>query len=168
MIDVEFSHLVGMVNAREHSHCWIHPALMKPDNADGSDDAGSTAESLCGAGSEDYTQMNSKADEEVRKELNAMLMCQSAACLCWSINLMRKTQWRWGRCRTPESTGNAEQRWLPASRVYPGSSRQAYLANRGFMSYGKTARFRLMKPGSGICQGSFRTYGGRGRLERLH
>ncbi len=164
MIDVEFSHLVGMVHAREHSHCWIPPALMRPDNADGSDDAGSTAESLCGSGCEDYTQMNSKADEDVRKELNAMLTYQPAACLYWSINLMRKTQWRWGRCRTPESSGNAEQRWLPASRVYPGSSRQAYLANRGFMSYGKTEPFLLMKPGSMICQGSLRSHEKRLRL----
>ncbi|MBW6087682.1 hypothetical protein HTS61_21615 [Escherichia coli] len=33
VIDVEFSHLVGMDACQgEHSHCWIPPALMRPDN----------------------------------------------------------------------------------------------------------------------------------------
>ncbi|EPG3250372.1 dynamin family protein [Escherichia coli] len=91
VIDVEFSHLVGM----------------------------------------DYTQMNSKADEDVRKELNAIADV-SAGRLFVLVNKFDEKD------RNGDGADAVRQKVpamlnsdvLPASRVYPGSSRQAYLANR--------------------------------------
>ncbi len=68
------------------------------------------------------------------------------------------------RCRTPEGTGNAEQRCAARLRVYPGSSRQAYLANRALHELGKTEPFLLMKPGSMILSGKPRSHEKRLRL----
>ncbi len=117
----------------------------------------------------DYTQLNSKADEEVRKELNAIADV-SAGRLFVLVNKFDEKD------RNGDGADAVRQKVpamlnsdvLPASRVYPGSSRQAYLANRALHELRKTVRFRLMKPGSMILSGSFRTYGGRGRLERQH
>ncbi len=79
----------------------------------------------------DYTQMNSKADEEVRKELNAIADV-SAGRLFVLVNKFDEKD------RNGDGADAVRQKVpamlnsdvLPASRVYPGSSRQAYLANR--------------------------------------
>ena len=102
VIDVEFSHLVGM------DACQGTLTLL---DTPGPNEAGQPQmevmmrDQLQKASAVlavmDYTQMNSKADEDVRKELNAIADVSA------------------GRLFV-----------LPASRVYPGSSRQAYLANR--------------------------------------
>ncbi|MVW21708.1 dGTPase, partial [Escherichia coli] len=79
----------------------------------------------------DYTQLNSKADEEVRKELNAIADV-SAGRLFVLVNKFDEKD------RNGDGADAVRQKVpamlnsdvLPASRVYPGSSRQAYLANR--------------------------------------
>ncbi len=79
----------------------------------------------------DYTQMNSKADEDVRKELNAIADV-SAGRLFVLVNKFDEKD------RNGDGADAVRQKVpamlnsdvLPASRVYPGSSRQAYLANR--------------------------------------
>ncbi|HFF1897764.1 TPA: dynamin family protein [Escherichia coli] len=79
----------------------------------------------------DYTQLNSKADEEVRKELNAIADI-SAGRLFVLVNKFDEKD------RNGDGADAVRQKVsamlnsdvLPASRVYPGSSRQAYLANR--------------------------------------
>uniref|UniRef100_UPI000BE47F7D dGTPase n=1 Tax=Escherichia coli TaxID=562 RepID=UPI000BE47F7D len=79
----------------------------------------------------DYTQLNSKADEEVRKELNAIADV-SAGRLFVLVNKFDEKD------RNGDGADAVRQKVpamlnsdvLHASRVYPGSSRQAYLANR--------------------------------------
>ncbi|VCV39157.1 Clamp-binding protein CrfC [Escherichia coli] len=82
----------------------------------------------------DYTQMNSKADEDVRKELNAIADV-SAGRLFVLVNKFDEKD------RNGDGADAVRQKVpamlnsdvLPASRVYPGSSRQAYrrLASAG-------------------------------------
>ncbi|EES3548405.1 dGTPase, partial [Escherichia coli] len=87
----------------------------------------------------DYTQMNSKADEEVRKELNAIADV-SAGRLFVLVNKFDEKD------RNGDGADTVRQKVpamlnsdvLPASRVYPGSSRQAYLANRALHELRKT------------------------------
>ncbi|HBA6839932.1 TPA: dGTPase, partial [Escherichia coli] len=87
----------------------------------------------------DYTQMNSKADEEVRKELNAIADV-SAGRLFVLVNKFDEKD------RNGDGADAVRQKVpamlnsdvLPASRVYPGSSRQAYLANRALHELRKT------------------------------
>ena len=79
----------------------------------------------------DYTQLNSKADEEVRKELNAIADV-SVGRLFVLVNKFDQKDQRSDDADTVRQMVpkmlNSDV--LPASRVYPGSSRQAYLANR--------------------------------------
>ena len=79
----------------------------------------------------DYTQMNSKADEDVRKELNAIADVSVGRLFVLVNKFDEKDRNGDGadavRQKVPAMLNSDV---LPASRVYPGSSRQAYLANR--------------------------------------
>ncbi|EGF1597001.1 dynamin family protein [Escherichia coli] len=132
VIDVEFSHLVGM------DECQGTLTLL---DTPGPNEAGQPQmevmmrDQLQKASAVlavmDYTQLNSKADEEVRKELNAIADV-SAGRLFVLVNKFDEKD------RNGDGADAVRQKVpamlnsdvLPASRVYPGSSRQAYLANR--------------------------------------
>ncbi|HAZ4283211.1 TPA: dGTPase [Escherichia coli] len=132
VIDVEFSHLVGM------DACQGTLTLL---DTPGPNEAGQPQmevmmrDQLQKASAVlavmDYTQMNSKADEDVRKELNAIAGV-SAGRLFVLVNKFDEKD------RNGDGADAVRQKVpamlnsdvLPASRVYPGSSRQAYLANR--------------------------------------
>ena len=132
VIDVEFSHLVGM------DACQGTLTLL---DTPGPNEAGQPQmevmmrDQLQKASAVlavmDYTQMNSKADEDVRKELNASADV-SAGRLFVLVNKFEEKD------RNGDGADAVRQKVpamlnsdvLPASRVYPGSSRQAYLANR--------------------------------------
>lgn len=132
VIDVEFSHLVGM------DACQGTLTLL---DTPGPNEAGQPQmevmmrDQLQKASAVlavmDYTQMNSKADEDVRKELNAIADV-SAGHLFVLVNKFDEKD------RNGDGADAVRQKVpamlnsdvLPASRVYPGSSRQAYLANR--------------------------------------
>ena len=132
VIDVEFSHLVGM------DECQGTLTLL---DTPGPNEAGQPQmevmmrDQLQKASAVlavmDYTQMNSKADEDVRKELNAIADV-SAGRLFVLVNKFDEKD------RNGDGADAVRQKVpamlnsdvLPASRVYPGSSRQAYLANR--------------------------------------
>ncbi|EMV2322704.1 dynamin family protein [Escherichia coli] len=132
VIDVEFSHLVGM------DACQGTLTLL---DTPGPNEAGQPQmevmmrDQLQKASAVlavmDYTQMNSKADEDVRKELNAIADV-SAGRLFVLVNKFDEKD------RNGDGADTVRQKVpamlnsdvLPASRVYPGSSRQAYLANR--------------------------------------
>ena len=132
VIDVEFSHLVGM------DECQGTLTLL---DTPGPNEAGQPQmevmmrDQLQKASAVlavmDYTQMNSKADEEVRKELNA-LADVSVGRLFVLVNKFdekdRNGDGADAVCQKVPAMLNSDV--LPASRVYPGSSRQAYLANR--------------------------------------
>ncbi|HBJ0987635.1 TPA: dynamin family protein [Escherichia coli] len=132
VIDVEFSHLVGM------DECQGTLTLVDPP---GPNEAGQPQmevmmrDQLQKASAVlavmDYTQMNSKADEEVRKELNAIADV-SVGRLFVLVNKFdekdRNGDGAHAVCQKVPAMLNSDV--LPASRVYPGSSRQAYLANR--------------------------------------
>lgn len=132
VIDVAFSHLVGM------DACQGTLTLL---DTPGPNEAGQPQmemmmrDQLQKASTVlavmDYTQMNSKADEEVRKELNAIADV-SAGRLFVLVNKFDEKD------RNGDGADAVRQKVpamlnsdvLPGSRVYPGSSRQAYLANR--------------------------------------
>ncbi|WP_096841479.1 dynamin family protein [Escherichia coli] len=132
VIDVAFSHLVGM------DACQGTLTLL---DTPGPNEAGQPQmemmmrDQLQKASAVlavmDYTQMNSKADEEVCKELNAIADV-SAGRLFVLVNKFDEKD------RNGDGADAVRQKVpamlnsdvLPASRVYPGSSRQAYLANR--------------------------------------
>ncbi|MEH3823009.1 dynamin family protein [Escherichia coli] len=132
VIDVEFSHLVGM------DACQGTLTLL---DTPGPNEAGQPQmevmmrDQLQKASAVlavmDYTQLNSKADEEVRKELNAIADV-SAGRLFVLVNKFDEKD------RNGDGADAVRQKVpamlnsdvLHASRVYPGSSRQAYLANR--------------------------------------
>ena len=132
VIDVEFSHLVGM------DACQGTLTLL---DTPGPNEAGQPQmevmmrDQLQKASAVlavmDYTQMNSKADEDVRKELNAIADV-SAGRLFVLVNKFDEKD------RNGDGADAVRQKVpamlnsdvLPASRVYPGSSRHAYLANR--------------------------------------
>ncbi|EOX1650879.1 dynamin family protein [Escherichia coli] len=132
VIDVEFSHLVGM------DACQGTLTLL---DTPGPNEAGQPQmevmmrDQLQKASAVlavmDYTQMNSKADEDVRKELNTIADV-SAGRLFVLVNKFDEKD------RNGDGADAVRQKVpamlnsdvLPASRVYPGSSRQAYLANR--------------------------------------
>ncbi|MDF9369012.1 dynamin family protein [Escherichia coli] len=132
VIDVEFSHLVGM------DACQGTLTLL---DTPGPNEAGQPQmevmmrDQLQKASAVlavmDYTQMNSKADEDVCKELNAIADV-SAGRLFVLVNKFDEKD------RNGDGADAVRQKVpamlnsdvLPASRVYPGSSRQAYLANR--------------------------------------
>ncbi|MFS4358982.1 dynamin family protein [Escherichia coli] len=132
VIDVEFSHLVGM------DACQGTLTLL---DTPGPNEAGQPQmevmmrDQLQKASAVlavmDYTQMNSKADEDVRKELNAIADV-SAGRLFVLVNKFDEKD------RNGDGADAVRQKVpamlnsdvLPASRVYPGSSSQAYLANR--------------------------------------
>ncbi|EFM0519570.1 dynamin family protein [Escherichia coli] len=140
VIDVEFSHLVGM------DACQGTLTLL---DTPGPNEAGQPQmevmmrDQLQKASAVlavmDYTQMNSKADEEVRKELNAIADV-SAGRLFVLVNKFDEKD------RNGDGADAVRQKVpamlnsdvLPASRVYPGSSRQAYLANRALHELRKT------------------------------
>lgn len=131
-IDVEFSHLVGM------DTCQGTLTLL---DTPGPNEAGQLQMEVMMRDQlqkvsavlavMDYTQMNSKADEEVRKELNAIADI-SAGRLFVLVNKFDEKD------RNGDGADAVRQKVpamlnsdvLPSSRVYPGSSRQAYLANR--------------------------------------
>ncbi|EFL6450216.1 dGTPase [Escherichia coli] len=132
VIDVAFSHLVGM------DACQGTLTLL---DTPGPNEAGQPQmemmmrDQLQKASAVlavmDYTQMNSKADEEVRKELNAIADV-SAGRLFVLVNKFDEKDLNGDgadavRQKVPAMLNSDV---LPASRVYPGSSRQAYLANR--------------------------------------
>lgn len=132
VIDVAFSHLVGM------DACQGTLTLL---DTPGPNEAGQPQmemmmrDQLQKASAVlavmDYTQMNSKADEEVRKELNAIADV-SAGRLFVLVNKFDEKD------RNGDGADAVRQKVpamlnsdvLPGFRVYPGSSRQAYLANR--------------------------------------
>ncbi|HBC8851961.1 TPA: dynamin family protein [Escherichia coli] len=140
VIDVEFSHLVGM------DACQGTLTLL---DTPGPNEAGQPQmevmmrDQLQKASAVlavmDYTQMNSKADEDVRKELNAIADV-SAGRLFVLVNKFDEKD------RNGDGADAVRQKVpamlnsdvLPASRVYPGSSRQAYLANRALHELRKT------------------------------
>ncbi|WP_340506829.1 dynamin family protein [Escherichia coli] len=132
VIDVEFSHLVGM------NECQGTLTLL---DTPGPNEAGQPQmevmmrDQLQKASAVlavmDYTQMNSKADEEVRKELNAIADVSVGRLFVLVNKFDEKDRNGDGadavRQKVPAMLNSDV---LPASRVYPGSSRQAYLANR--------------------------------------
>ncbi|HAH1693868.1 TPA: dGTPase [Escherichia coli] len=131
-IDVEFSHLVGM------DECQGTLTLL---DTPGPNEAGQPQmevmmrDQLQKASAVlavmDYTQMNSKADEEVRKELNAIADVSVGRLFVLVNKFDEKDRNGDGAdavCQKVPAMLNSDV--LPASRVYPGSSRQAYLANR--------------------------------------
>ncbi|EEZ0156570.1 dGTPase [Escherichia coli] len=132
VIDVEFSHLVGM------DECQGTLTLL---DTPGPNEAGQPQmevmmrDQLQKASAVlavmDYTQMNSKADEEVRKELNAIADVSVGRLFVLVNKFDEKDRNGDGadavRQKVPAMLNSDV---LPASRVYPGSSRQAYLANR--------------------------------------
>ncbi|HBB4015488.1 TPA: dGTPase [Escherichia coli] len=132
VIDVEFSHLVGM------DECQGTLTLV---DTPGPNEAGQPQmevmmrDQLQKASAVlavmDYTQMNSKADEEVRKELNAIADVSVGRLFVLVNKFDEKDRNGDGAdavCQKVPAMLNSYV--LPASRVYPGSSRQAYLANR--------------------------------------
>ncbi|EFK4694132.1 dGTPase, partial [Escherichia coli] len=132
VIDVEFSHLVGM------DPCQGTLTLL---DTPGPNEAGQPQmevmmrDQLQKASAVlavmDYTQMNSKADEDVRKELNAIADVSTGRLFVLVNKFDEKDRNGDGadavRQKVPAMLNSDV---LPASRVYPGSSRQAYLANR--------------------------------------
>ncbi|HAN4394688.1 TPA: dGTPase [Escherichia coli] len=132
VIDVEFSHLVGM------DACQGTLTLL---DTPGPNEAGQPQmevmmrDQLQKASAVlavmDYTQMNSKADEDVRKELNAIADVSDGRLFVLVNKFDEKDRNGDGadavRQKVPAMLNSDV---LPASRVYPGSSRQAYLANR--------------------------------------
>ena len=132
VIDVEFSHLVGM------DECQGTLTLL---DTPGPNEAGQPQmevmmrDQLQKASAVlavmDYTQMNSKADEDVRKELNAIADVSVGRLFVLVNKFDEKDRNGDGadavRQKVPAMLNSDV---LPASRVYPGSSRQAYLANR--------------------------------------
>ncbi|EHS3219728.1 dynamin family protein [Escherichia coli] len=140
VIDVEFSHLVGM------DACQGTLTLL---DTPGPNEAGQPQmevmmrdqlqKATAVLAVMDYTQMNSKADEEVRKELNAIADV-SAGRLFVLVNKFDEKD------RNGDGADTVRQKVpamlnsdvLPATRVYPGSSRQAYLANRALHELRKT------------------------------
>ncbi|WP_233964456.1 dynamin family protein [Pectobacterium versatile] len=132
MIEVEFSHLTGMDDSQGTLTLLDTPGpneagqprmeLMMRDQLQ-------KASAVLAV--MDYTQMNSKADDEVRKELNAIAEV-SAGRLFILVNKFDEKD------RNGDSAEVVKQKVpamlksdvLPSSHVYPGSSRQAYLANR--------------------------------------
>ncbi|HGX4666715.1 TPA: dynamin family protein [Escherichia coli] len=132
VIDVEFSHLVGM------DECQGTLTLL---DTPGPNEAGQPQmevmmrDQLQKASAVlavmDYPQMNSKADEEVRKELNAIADVSVGRLFVLVNKFDEKDRNGDGAdavCQKVPAMLNSDV--LPASRVYPGSSRQAYLANR--------------------------------------
>ena len=132
VIDVEFSHLVGM------DACQGTLTLL---DTPGPNEAGQPQmevmmrDQLQKASAVlavmDYTQMNSKADEDVRKELNAIADVSVGRLFVLVNKFDEKDRNGDGAdavCQKVPAMLNSDV--LPASRVYPGSSRQAYLANR--------------------------------------
>lgn len=132
VIDVEFSHLVGM------DECQGTLTLL---DTPGPNEAGQPQmevmmrDQLQKASAVlavmDYTQMNSKADEEVRKELNAIADVSVGRLFVLVNKFDEKDRNGDGAdavCQKVPAMLNSDV--LLASRVYPGSSRQAYLANR--------------------------------------
>ena len=132
VIDVEFSHLVGM------DECQGTLTLL---DTPGPNEAGQPQmevmmrDQLQKASAVlavmDYTQMNSKADEEDRKELNAIADVSVGRLFVLVNKFDEKDRNGDGAdavCQKVPAMLNSDV--LPASRVYPGSSRQAYLANR--------------------------------------
>ncbi|HBE2813720.1 TPA: dynamin family protein [Escherichia coli] len=132
VINVEFSHLVGM------DECQGTLTLL---DTPGPNEAGQPQmevmmrDQLQKASAVlavmDYTQMNSKADEEVRKELNAIADVSVGRLFVLVNKFDEKDRNGDGAdavCQKVPAMLNSDV--LPASRVYPGSSRQAYLANR--------------------------------------
>lgn len=132
VIDVEFSHLVGM------DECQGTLTLL---DTPGPNEAGQPQmevmmrDQLQKASAVlavmDYTQMNSKADEEVRKELNAIADVSVGRLFVLVNKFDEKDRNGDGAdavCQKVPAMLNSDV--LPASLVYPGSSRQAYLANR--------------------------------------
>ncbi len=132
VIDVEFSHLVGM------DECQGTLTLL---DTPGPNEAGQPQmevmmrDQLQKASAVlavmDYTQMNSKADEEVRKELNAIADVSVGRLFVLVNKFDEKDRNGDGAdavCQKVPAMLNSDV--LPASRVYPGSSRQAYLTNR--------------------------------------
>ncbi|MBI9853036.1 dynamin family protein [Escherichia coli] len=132
VIDVEFSHLVGMDACQGTLTLLYTPG---PNEAGQPQMEVMMRDQLQKASAVlavmDYTQMNSKADEDVRKELNAIADV-SAGRLFVLVNKFDEKD------RNGDGADAVRQKVpamlnsdvLPASRVYPGSSRQAYLANR--------------------------------------
>ena len=132
VIDVEFSHLVGM------DACQGTLTLL---DTPGPNEAGQPQmevmmrDQLQKASAVlavmDYTQMNSKADADVRKELNAIADVSTGRLFVLVNKFDEKDRNGDGadavRQKVPAMLNSDV---LPASRVYPGSSRQAYLANR--------------------------------------
>ncbi|EER6665362.1 dynamin family protein [Escherichia coli] len=132
VIDVAFSHLVGMDTCQGTLTLLDTPG---PNEAGQPQMEVMMRDQLQKASAVlavmDYTQMNSKADEDVRKELNAIADV-SAGRLFVLVNKFDEKD------RNGDGADTVRQKVpamlnsdvLPASRVYPGSSRQAYLANR--------------------------------------
>lgn len=131
VIDVEFSHLVGM------DECQGTLTLL---DTPGPNEAGQPQmevmmrDQLQKASAVlavmDYTQMNSKADEEVRKELNAIADVSVGRLFVLVNKFDEKDRNGDGAdavCQKVPAMLNSDV--LPAS-AFIGSSRQAYLANR--------------------------------------
>ncbi|EOW3296562.1 dynamin family protein [Escherichia coli] len=140
VIDVEFSHLVGM------DACQGTLTLL---DTPGPNEAGQPQmevmmrDQLQKASAVlavmDYTQMNSKADEDVRKELNAIAVVSGGRLFVLVNKFDEKDRNGDGadtvRQKVPAMLNSDV---LPTSRVYPGSSRQAYLANRALHALRKS------------------------------
>ncbi|MDZ3971379.1 dynamin family protein [Escherichia coli] len=139
VIEVEFSHLVGM---NENHGTLTLLDTPGPNEAGQPQMEGMMREQLQKASAVlavmDYTQMKSKADEDVRKELNAIADI-SAGRLFVLVNKFdekdRNGDGADAVCQNVPAMLNNNV--LPATRVYPGSSRQAYLANRALQELQK-------------------------------
>lgn len=131
VIEVEFSHLVGMDESYGTLTLLDTPGPneagqhhMKEMMRDQLQKASAVLAVM------DYTQMNSEADKDVCKELNAIADV-SAGRLFVLVNKFDQKNCNDDdvdsvRQKVPAMLGDV----LPSTCVYPGSSRQAYLANR--------------------------------------
>ncbi|STI66796.1 putative vimentin [Escherichia coli] len=92
VIDVAFSHLVGMDACQGTLTLLDTPGPNEAGQpTDGNDDAGSTTESLCGAGGDGlHPDETRKPMRRFVKSLMPLLTSQPVVCLCWSINSMKK------------------------------------------------------------------------------
>ncbi|BBT95210.1 hypothetical protein WP8W19C03_19040 [Aeromonas veronii] len=131
VIQVEFSHLTGMDNSQGTLTLLDTPG---PNEAGQPQLQAMMRDQLQKASAVlavmDYTQLNSEADEQVRKELNAIAEVVAGRFFVL-VNKFDQKDRNGDDADTVKQTVPTmlENGLLSSERVYPGSSRHAYLAN---------------------------------------
>lgn len=132
VIEVEFSHLTGMEDSQGTLTLLDTPG---PNEADQPHLQAMMRDQLQKASAVlavlDYTQMSSEADQQVRKELNDIAKV-AAGRLFVLVNKFDQKDRNSDSAETVKQSVPAmlQPGMLTSDRVYPGSSRHAYLANR--------------------------------------